>query len=67
MYKIWNVLVMSRIPEEKFWRNYFYRVSLICQANELNSMVQENEAATSSAASSKTAEQYKGIFVFHIY
>lgn len=25
---------LSRITEENFWRNYFYRVSLICQANE---------------------------------
>jgi len=27
-------LVPKVISEENFWRNYFYRVSLICQANE---------------------------------
>ncbi|XP_044741206.1 synapse-associated protein of 47 kDa isoform X2 [Chrysoperla carnea] len=27
-------LVPKVINEEQFWRNYFYRVSLICQANE---------------------------------
>lgn len=26
--------VHSSITEENFWRNYFYRLSLICQANE---------------------------------
>ncbi|XP_054270717.1 synapse-associated protein of 47 kDa-like isoform X4 [Macrosteles quadrilineatus] len=34
-------LVPKVISEENFWRNYFYRVSLICQASELNSMAQE--------------------------
>ncbi|RZF34920.1 hypothetical protein LSTR_LSTR011414 [Laodelphax striatellus] len=34
-------LVPKVINEENFWRNYFYRVSLICQASELNSMAQE--------------------------
>jgi len=28
-------LVPKRIPEEKFWRNYFYRVSLIKQSSQL--------------------------------
>lgn len=26
------------ITEEQFWRNYFYRVSLICQAAELGTL-----------------------------
>ncbi|XP_034836081.1 synapse-associated protein of 47 kDa isoform X2 [Maniola hyperantus] len=29
-------LVPKVITEENFWRNYFYRVSLICQANEVD-------------------------------
>ncbi|XP_060516125.1 synapse-associated protein of 47 kDa isoform X3 [Cylas formicarius] len=29
-------LVPKIISEEEFWRNYFYRVSLICQANEMS-------------------------------
>lgn len=27
-----------RITEENFWRNYFYRVSLICQAADLGTL-----------------------------
>lgn len=34
-------LVPKVINEETFWRNYFYRVSLIRQANELSSMAEE--------------------------
>lgn len=36
-------LVPKVISEENFWRNYFYRVSLICQANELSYMGREGE------------------------
>ncbi|XP_073979265.1 synapse-associated protein 47kD isoform X2 [Rhodnius prolixus] len=48
-------LVPKVIKEENFWRNYMYRVSLICQANELSSMVQENSNAdrTSKSAGSE--------------
>lgn len=31
-------LVPKIITEENFWRNYFYRVSLICQAEDLGSL-----------------------------
>lgn len=34
-------LVPKKIKEEVFWRNYFYRVSLIRQSTELSSMAQE--------------------------
>ncbi|KAL1139135.1 hypothetical protein AAG570_009195 [Ranatra chinensis] len=34
-------LVPKIITEENFWRNYFYRVSLICQANDVSSMAKE--------------------------
>lgn len=37
------VCVLYSISEENFWRNYFYRVSLICQANELSYMGREGE------------------------
>ncbi|KAG8313251.1 Synapse-associated protein 1 [Homalodisca vitripennis] len=40
-------LVPKVISEENFWRNYFYRVSLICQASELNSMAQEGNTLDS--------------------
>ncbi|XP_075227921.1 synapse-associated protein 47kD isoform X2 [Lycorma delicatula] len=45
-------LVPKVINEENFWRNYFYRVSLICQASELNSMAQEGDARTTSIEAS---------------
>lgn len=34
-------LFFSSVSEENFWRNYFYRVSLICQANEVSCMARE--------------------------
>ncbi|KAI8437285.1 hypothetical protein MSG28_011659 [Choristoneura fumiferana] len=35
-------LVPKVITEENFWRNYFYRLSLICQANEADACYQRN-------------------------
>lgn len=31
-------IVPKVITEEQFWRNYFYRVSLICQASDLGTL-----------------------------
>lgn len=36
-------LVPKIITEESFWRNYFYRVSLICQAGDLGTLGDNNE------------------------
>uniref|UniRef100_U5ETZ9 Putative synapse-associated protein n=1 Tax=Corethrella appendiculata TaxID=1370023 RepID=U5ETZ9_9DIPT len=36
-------LVPKIITEENFWRNYFYRVSLICQAGDLGTLGEANE------------------------
>lgn len=36
-------LVPKIITEENFWKNYFYRVSLICQASDLGTLGQESE------------------------
>ncbi|XP_058821815.1 synapse-associated protein of 47 kDa isoform X3 [Topomyia yanbarensis] len=36
-------LVPKIITEENFWRNYFYRVSLICQAGDLGTLGDSNE------------------------
>lgn len=36
-------LVPKHVKEEAFWRNYFYRVSLIKQSAQLSSMEQERE------------------------
>lgn len=51
-------LVPKVITEETFWRNYFYRVSLIRQANELSSMAQEGgrESDPTSRANSTDVE-----------
>jgi len=37
-------LVPKQVKEERFWRNYFYRVSLIKQSANLSSMSRETEA-----------------------
>lgn len=41
-------LVPKIITEEQFWRNYFYRVSLICQASDLGTLGQESESEGTS-------------------
>ncbi|XP_072402578.1 synapse-associated protein of 47 kDa isoform X2 [Diabrotica undecimpunctata] len=41
-------LVPKVILEEDFWRNYFYRVSLICQANELSFMSREGDSQSAT-------------------
>ncbi|XP_050679507.1 synapse-associated protein of 47 kDa isoform X3 [Leptidea sinapis] len=38
-------LVPKVITEENFWRNYFYRVSLICQANEADAVAEGQGSA----------------------
>ncbi|CAG0896763.1 unnamed protein product, partial [Darwinula stevensoni] len=53
-------LVPKLISEETFWRNYFYRVSLICQSSELSSMASTNQQEDSaSAPSSRTDSMEK--------
>ncbi|KAF4517619.1 hypothetical protein B566_EDAN002850 [Ephemera danica] len=56
-------LVPKVVNEETFWRNYFYRVSLIKQSNELTSLAQEgggninssmDDGSTAAAPSSST-------------
>ena len=48
-------LVPKKIKEEDFWRNYFYRVSLIKQSVALHSMSNEEEAAAAVAAAADAA------------
>jgi len=48
-------LVPKKIKEEDFWRNYFYRVSLIKQSVALHSMSNEEDATSAAAAGSVTA------------
>ncbi|XP_030746333.1 synapse-associated protein of 47 kDa isoform X2 [Sitophilus oryzae] len=45
-------LVPKIIPEEDFWKNYFYRVSLICQAYELSFMSREGDSNAATNTSS---------------
>lgn len=55
-------LVPKQISEENFWRNYFYRVSLIKQSTQLTSLTQstgsigENRSNSSSRRSSVGSE-----------
>ncbi|XP_047511923.1 synapse-associated protein of 47 kDa isoform X8 [Pieris napi] len=45
-------LVPKVITEENFWRNYFYRVSLICQANEADAVARQSSADDSQESKS---------------
>lgn len=47
-------LVPKVITEENFWRNYFYRVSLICQANEADAAGGQSSADDSQDISSSS-------------
>ncbi|XP_064488187.1 synapse-associated protein 1-like isoform X2 [Ornithodoros turicata] len=46
-------IVPKLIPEQDFWRNYFYRVSLIKQSTQLSALGRD-KASSSSADSSST-------------
>ena len=35
-----------RVKEERFWRNYFYRVSLIKQSSQLSTLAQAGKSYT---------------------
>ncbi|XP_031834808.1 synapse-associated protein 47kD isoform X3 [Nomia melanderi] len=49
-------LVPKEISEENFWRNYFYRVSVLRQSHELNAMAQsENSGSLGGALSQPEA------------
>ncbi|XP_063697028.1 synapse-associated protein of 47 kDa isoform X10 [Culicoides brevitarsis] len=50
-------LVPKIITEENFWRNYFYRVSLIVEAGDLGTLGSENEFT--KRASSDEEEQWE--------
>lgn len=39
------LVIYSSITEEQFWRNYFYRMSLIVQANEADHAPQRQASA----------------------
>ena len=55
-------VLFGRINEETFWRNYFYRVSLIRQSSELSSLAQEGHDSKDSSRTSsvEVAEPAKG-------
>uniref|UniRef100_A0A914XF37 BSD domain-containing protein n=1 Tax=Plectus sambesii TaxID=2011161 RepID=A0A914XF37_9BILA len=51
-------LVPKQVAEERFWRNYFYRVSLIKQSANLSSMSRETEVEKrAEQASTSSADQ----------
>ncbi|XP_050355039.1 synapse-associated protein of 47 kDa isoform X2 [Nymphalis io] len=49
-------LVPKVITEENFWRNYFYRVSLICQANEADAAGGRQSSAEDSQDDKSASE-----------
>lgn len=49
-------LVPKQVKEEMFWRNYFYRVSLIKQSTQLTSMTHQRGAAAVSSGKSSPAD-----------
>ncbi|KAJ8026770.1 Synapse-associated protein 1 [Holothuria leucospilota] len=47
-------LVPSKIAEEHFWKNYFYRVSLIKQSSQLTSLAASSGSETKSEQASRS-------------
>lgn len=45
-------LLLFRINEESFWQNYFYRVNLICNASNLESLESTDYNTASSNVNS---------------
>ncbi|XP_059140642.1 synapse-associated protein 1-like isoform X2 [Physella acuta] len=54
-------LVPKQVNEETFWRNYFYRVSLIRQSSQLASSLaqQSGKSSSSSSRRSSTGSEHK--------
>lgn len=44
MLLIYSMLCMFRVKEDVFWRNYFYRVSLIKQSAQLTALAAQQQA-----------------------
>jgi len=51
MYLI-SEIILFRINEESFWQNYFYRVNLICNASNLESLETTDYKTASSNVNS---------------
>jgi len=47
-------LVPKKIKEEKFWRNYFYRVSLVKQSTQLSSMADQEMKLSQNSSSTES-------------
>ncbi|KAK6170438.1 hypothetical protein SNE40_018833 [Patella caerulea] len=53
-------LVPKQVSEETFWRNYFYRVSLIKQSTQLTSLAQQTGSTGESRSSSSSRRSSTG-------
>ncbi|KAK0173292.1 hypothetical protein PV328_006511 [Microctonus aethiopoides] len=53
-------LVPKVISEENFWRNYFYRVSLLRQSHELNAMASQAESNPKDGHETGYTEEFPG-------
>ncbi len=49
-------MTSNRVKEESFWRNYFYRVSLIKQSTQLSSFTNKGGNTSWSSSRSSSAE-----------
>lgn len=54
-------LLLFRINEESFWQNYFYRVNLICNASNLESL----ESTDYNTASSNVNSNLTGNNIYY--
>jgi len=53
-------LVPKRVKEERFWRNYFYRVSLIKQSTQLSSLADQELKKSPYTSSSESINTPRG-------
>lgn len=65
-------LVPQRISEIRFWRNYFYHISLVCQANAIsvppyNSPINHESKSTESLNSIDSELDWEKDFKFHCH
>lgn len=62
------ICLIGSVSEDEFWRNYFYRVSLLRQSHELNAMAnqQQSENPNQNLSTTDSMDHTQGIFIFHV-
>lgn len=59
----YSSVIRFRVKEEVFWKNYFYRVSLIKQSAQLTALAAQQAAEQRTGTNPETVHQ-KGIIYF---